>query len=102
MATRSSGDNKPAAPVEQATAAPGEQRDAPRAGGVDGAQDQADAAAQAAVTPAPVGSGATPAESSDAAVHQILAERQTAEMNGDTDAVETFDKRLGAAGYDVK
>jgi hypothetical protein len=39
------------------------------------------------------------AASGDPAVHQLLAERQTAQMNEDADAVRDFDKRLADLGY---
>ncbi len=39
------------------------------------------------------------AESSDAAVHQLLAEREAARLNDDGDAVKDVDKRLADLGY---
>ncbi len=39
-------------------------------------------------------------ESGDPAVHQVLAELQTARSNGDTAAVETLTKRLADLGYE--
>jgi hypothetical protein len=40
-------------------------------------------------------------ESSDPAVHQLLADRQTAESNGDEKAVEDIDKALGELGVTI-
>lgn len=39
------------------------------------------------------------AESSDPAVHQLLAARQTALANGDTDTAAALDQRLNELGY---
>lgn len=39
-------------------------------------------------------------ESSDPAVHQLLAERQTAISNDDADAVRTINARLAELGYE--
>jgi hypothetical protein len=39
------------------------------------------------------------AASGDPAVHQLLAERQTAQMNEDADAVRDVDKRLADLGF---
>jgi len=69
--------NADAKPAEQATAAPGERRSAP------------------------VGSKLAPAaESSDPAVHQLLAEIQTAQMNDDKDAESAARKELRQLGYE--
>ncbi len=38
-------------------------------------------------------------ESSDPTVHQLLAERQTAVINGDADAAATVDGKLAKLGY---
>lgn len=40
-----------------------------------------------------------PAESGDPAVHQLLAERQTANMNGDEAAVQRIDHELDKLGF---
>ncbi len=55
-------------------------------------------------TPEPV--NATPdapraAESSDPAVHQLLAQRQTAKSNNDKDAVDEVDRKLADLGYNA-
>lgn len=42
---------------------------------------------------------ASAAESSDPAVHKLLADRQTAEMNGDVDGVKAVDDQLAELGY---
>jgi hypothetical protein len=42
---------------------------------------------------------AAPGESSDPAVHQLLAERQTAIANDDKDAIREMDRRLAELGY---
>jgi hypothetical protein len=39
------------------------------------------------------------ASASDPAVHQLLADRQTAEMNGDKDAAEAATAELKKLGY---
>jgi hypothetical protein len=52
----------------------------------------------AAPAKAPLGSAG---ESSDPAVHQLLAERQTAESNGDDKASEAIDKQLAALGVTI-
>lgn len=44
-------------------------------------------------------SGRNPAESGDPAVHQVLAERQTAQMNGDEAGVQRADQRLKELGF---
>lgn len=51
--------------------------------------------------PAPVKAQLAPAsESSDPAVHQLLAERQTALSNDDADAVRGINARLAELGYE--
>ena len=51
--------------------------------------------------PAPVGSKLAPAaESSDPAVHQLLAEIQTAQMNDDKDAEKDAREELRQLGYE--
>ncbi len=51
-------------------------------------------------TPAKAASAlASAAESSDAAVHNLLAEREVARLNDDQDALKDVDKRLAEAGY---
>jgi hypothetical protein len=123
MAVSNKDNPKAERPVEQATAAPGEKRSVAarpaepvdaqdrgkpgsepeqpqRPGGVDGAADQAEARAAAEPTPVHV-SGVPVAESSDPAVHQLMAERETARINGDDQAIKDIDKRLGDAGYRV-
>lgn len=40
-------------------------------------------------------------ESGDAEVHRLLAERQTATMNGDEDAVKALDKQLADLGVEA-
>jgi hypothetical protein len=40
------------------------------------------------------------AASGDPAVHQLLAERQTAQSNGDDDAVLDVDRRLADLGFE--
>ena len=47
---------------------------------------------------APLGSAA---ESSDPAVHQLLADRQTAESNGDEKAIEVIDQKLADLGVTI-
>jgi hypothetical protein len=47
---------------------------------------------------APLGSAG---ESSDPAVHQLLAERQSAESNGDKKAIEAIDDKLAELGVTV-
>lgn len=39
-------------------------------------------------------------ESADPRVHQLLAERETAERNGDADAVKAVDEQLAALGVE--
>lgn len=39
-------------------------------------------------------------ESSDPAVHQLLAQRQTAHMNEDTDGLKRISAELAALGYE--
>ena len=39
------------------------------------------------------------AASTDPAVHQLLAERNTAALNGDTDAADAATRRLAMLGY---
>lgn len=43
--------------------------------------------------------GRNPAESGDPAVHQVLAERQTAQMNGDEAGMQRADQRLKELGF---
>jgi hypothetical protein len=43
----------------------------------------------------------SPGASTDPAVHQLLAERQTAALNGDKAGMTAVDHRLRALGYDV-
>jgi hypothetical protein len=111
-------------PVEQATAAPGEKRSTvkpgsdtqdrgnpgsepeqpQRPGGVDGAADQAEARER--MQPAPVNVSGGPkvrvSESADPAVHQLMAERETARLNGDDKAAKAVDDRLAELGYESR
>jgi hypothetical protein len=62
------------------------------------------AAAKTADNDTPEPANASPdaqraAESSDPAVHQLLAQRQTAESNEDRDAVDEVDRKLADLGY---
>lgn len=41
------------------------------------------------------------AESGDPAVHQLLAQRQTAEQNGDDEVVKDVDRKLSDLGFSV-
>lgn len=56
---------------------------------------------KAAAKPAEPSGDLTPAgEASDPAVHQLLAEKQTAVANGDDDAVKALDRQLNELGYE--
>lgn len=60
----------------------------------------ADKAAEA--KPAAKSAGRTPAgEATDPQVHQLLAEMETARLNGDTKAREDAIKKLNDLGYDA-
>lgn len=47
----------------------------------------------------PTGNLAPAAESSDPEVHRLLAEKQTAQLNGDEDQIKDIDRQLGELGY---
>lgn len=51
------------------------------------------------VSTAPASQVGSAAESGDPAVQQLLAQRQTAEMNGDRDALADVDKQLVNLGF---
>lgn len=58
------------------------------------------AAKQATATPSvAVQAGGNPAASGNPAVHQLLAERQTAQMNNDTDKMADIDRELAKLGF---
>jgi hypothetical protein len=52
----------------------------------------------AATTSAPRGRAS---ESGDPAVHKLLADRQTAVLNGNSDAVKAVDDQLADLGFEV-
>lgn len=47
----------------------------------------------------PTGNLASAAESSDPDVHRLLAEKQTAQLNGDEDQIKDIDRELAELGY---
>lgn len=64
------------------------------------AEEQAKAAQATSTTKSTASKAnlAPAAESGDAAVHRLLAERATADANGDTDALKEIDKQLADHG----
>ena len=65
------------------------------------AETKSDTTTKAEPKAAPVGSKLAPAaESSDPAVHQLLAEIQTAKLNDDKDAEKNAREDLRALGYE--
>lgn len=64
------------------------------------ADQQKTATSSTAASAAPTGSKAPAAESGDPAVHKLLADIQTAQLNGDSDAEKNLRKELADLGYE--
>lgn len=65
----------------------------------DTAKTQSNKAPEPNVSTAPQSEVGRASESGDPAVQQLLAQRQTAELNGDRDALDDVDKQLVKLGF---